>query len=461
MSTTRKWCMAACFGLLCLLMVSVMVRALTTNVLMSRLHIYNGITMAILFDNAELRSIGMNVEDVVGKSGDVPVKWNELFPFKEEPNQVSSAPEKEGIAAKISKKLQAKPNRATQKVSRWTNDRLLGYEGCVELYNAYKNLLHWNITPRKEYNGVVEIEGGQLTTYQDREDMSERIKNTTSLARFCKEHDAAFLYVLAPGKIDRHDEKYKMLDFSNANADAFFAGLKENGVDYIDIRDNIDAEGFTNKDLFFRTDHHWLPEAGLWATGIVVRYLNEKGLLQSDVSLLEPQMWNREVYKNFFLGSQGRKVTLQRTTPDDITIYHPKFPTHFHMEIPSKAISQDGDFDSTYDKRPLEKVDYYYASPYGAYSLGGMPYMYIRNKDAENGKTILLLRDSFGQVVLPFLALQFKHVYQLDLRSFNGSVQEVIRQKKPDVVMVLYHIGFFSGDVKVNYETHTSPWDFR
>ncbi len=313
--------------------------------------------------------------------------------------------------------------------------------------------------PKKEYNNVVEIEGGQLAAYGDKADVSEIITNTTTLAHFCKDNGAAFLYASAPSKIDRHEEKYKGLDFTNANADAFLAGLKENGVDYIDIRDNIDAERLPINELFFRTDHHWLPETGLWATGIIARHLNEKGLVKSDVHLLAPDMWEKEVYKNFFLGSRGKKVTLERTTPEDITIYHPKWITHLHMEIPSKSIVCDGGFDIIYDKRPLEHVDYYHANPYAAYSWADMPYMYIRNDDAVNEKTVLLIKNSFGNVVYPFLSLQFKHTYELDLRDFNGSVQEFIRQKKPDVVIVLYHIENLTS--KINYEGHNSLWDFR
>lgn len=456
MSTTRKWCMAACFGLLCLFMASVLIRSFTVNVVQKRLHINNAITQALLFDDVELKEIGKPKDN---SQKDILIKWSELYPFKEETQKVPLTSKKENIVTKISNKIENKTETVRKKVSNWTTGYLAGYVSFGEACNAYKKLLHWNIMPRTEYNSIVEIDDGQLAAYKNREDMSEIIKNTTDLARFCKENGAAFLYVSAPSKIDRHDARFKALDFSNANADEFLAGLKANGVDYIDIRDNIDAEGLKINELFFRTDHHWLPETGLWATGIIAQYLNERGIIKSDVSLLNQDMWEKEVYKNYFLGSRGKKVTLQRATPDDITIYHPKFPTHLHIEIPSKAIARDGVFDITYDKKPLEKVDYYHANPYAAYSWGDKPYIYIRNEDAMNDKTLLMLKNSFGNVVYPFLALQFKNAYEVDVRHFNGSVREVIRQKKPDVVVVLHHIEYLPG--KINYEWHNDLWDFR
>ncbi len=442
--------MAACFGLLCLLTVSVIIRSFTTNVLVKWLHVDNDVTQAILFDNAELKR--------VGRYEDIPIKWNELYPFKEE-DLVSKDPEKGNIVAGITDKIQRKADVVKGKISHWTTGYLVGYVALAEPYNAYKKMLHWNIMGRKEYNGVFEMEDGQLATFQDRVDVSEKVKNVTTLARFCKENGAVFLYVSAPSKISRHDERYKTLDFCNANADAFLSGLKENGVDYIDIRDNMEEEGFTAKDLFYRTDHHWTQGAGLWAAGIISRYLNEKGIIKSDMSLLKPDMWDEEVYKNFYLGSRGKKITLQRTTAEDFIIYHPKWPTHLHMEIPSKAIVWDGDFDITYNRKPLEAANYYDENPYTAYSWENRPYKYIRNGDAVNDKSVLMIKNSFANVVYPFLALQFKYAHEIDLRVFNGSLQEVIKQKKPDVVIVLYHMEELAGNV--DYEGHLNLWDFR
>ncbi len=451
MNTMKKWCMTGCFVFLCLIMGSIFLRFFTVQIFVKRMHMDNPVIQAILFDDLELKSLAME---------DIKIDWAGLYPFPASSVREGSPRDIDKIA-KFDAIIHGVKNIVDDKISRWTSDHLMGYGKIIETYNLYKKILQWNIMARKEYNSVVEIEDGQLTEFQDREDMSERIKNTMELDRFCKDNGSAFLFVLAPGKIDRHEEKYRTLDFSNANADAFVSGLKANGVDYVDIRENMDAEGLTAKDVFFRTDHHWMPEAGLWATGIVARYLNEKGLLQSDVSLLEPQMWDKEVYKNFFLGSRGKKITLVRTAPDDITIYHPKWPTHLHMEIPNRAIVRDGDFEITYNKKLLEELDYYHMEPYGAYSWSNMPYKYIRNDDAGNDETVLFLKNSFGNVVYPFLSLQFKHAYELDIRAFTGSVHEFIRQKKPNVVIVLYSVNFLDRAMKIEYRSHTSPWDFR
>lgn len=205
--------------------------------------------------------------------------------------------------------------------------------------------------------------------------------------------------------------------------------------------------------------YHWLPEAGLWATGIIARHLNEQNIIKSDLSLLKDDKWRKEIFKNYFLGSRGKKVTLNRTKPDDISIYHPLFATNIYVDIPGENIKQQGDFDILYDKDCLGEVDYYHKNPYEAYSHGNQPYMYVRNDNIIGNKKVLLIRNSFGSVVLPFLAMQFKYTYSLDLRKFNGSVRNFIRYIRPDVVIVLYHQEYLSE--MVDYRIHDNLWDFR
>ena len=67
---------------------------------------------------------------------------------------------------------------------------------------------------------------------------------------------------------------------------------------------------------------------------------------------------------------------------------------------------------------------------------------------------MLILKDSFGRVVVPFLAMSMKHVKVLDIRYFNGSVKKYIEENKPTAVVVLYHAGVFIKENK-------ALWDFR
>lgn len=451
----KKYSMIACSAFICLIFISGITRAITSLVLVQKFHLDNSFTRAVLFDRADLRKI--DYDD--SKKPDIEIEWDKLYPFSENAKNKNKTV---SFADKVKfqvQRLDRNKENEEKKIIAWTNEKLVANKKIIEYFNGYKRAVNWGIVAVNEYNGVIEIEDGHLAAFNEEENMDEKIANVVQFAKFCQANGAEFIYVSAPSKIGRDEEKYAGLDYSNTNADNFLKGLRENNVNYIDIRDNIEAEHLVTRRLFFRTDHHWLPEAGLWATGIIARHLNEQNIIKSDLSLLKDDKWRKEIFKNYFLGSRGKKVTLNRTKPDDISIYHPLFPTNIHVDIPDENIKQQGDFDILYDKGCLGEVDYYHKNPYAAYSHADQPYMYIRNDNIMDNKKVLLIKNSFGNVVLPFLVTQFKHTYELDLRQFNGSAHNFIGHIKPDVVIVLYHQEHLNEDIY--YNSHRSVWDFR
>ena len=68
----------------------------------------------------------------------------------------------------------------------------------------------------------------------------------------------------------------------------------------------------------------------------------------------------------------------------------------------------------------------------------------IGNKLNQEGKTVLVVRDSFAGVVTPFLALECKSLHVLDLRTDVigtnrvESVSEYAKEIQPDYIIILY-----------------------
>ena len=72
---------------------------------------------------------------------------------------------------------------------------------------------------------------------------------------------------------------------------------------------------------------------------------------------------------------------------------------------------------------------------------------------------MLLLHDSFSDVVQSFLALGLKNLEAMDLRYFDGSLEGYIRENQPDLVIVMINAGEISG--KINRDSHRDLFDFR
>jgi hypothetical protein len=229
------------------------------------------------------------------------------------------------------------------------------------------------------------------------------------------------------------------LDFSGKNADELLYALSLKQIPFIDLRQNIQEENLDHRSLFYRTDHHWKTEAGPWAAKIIAEYLNTHRGFAIDLSVFDPERYQYDVLNNWHLGILGKKVTLVQAKADDFTFIYPKFDTDFSLKIPDKNIDTRGNFDIFIERAMLDTRNYYLLDAYGSYLYGNRPVISIRNNKLSDGRKVLLIKDSFANVVAPFLIMGMENLDMVDLRIFDGSIKTYIEKNRPDTVIVLYN----------------------
>lgn len=332
----------------------------------------------------------------------------------------------------------------------------------VKIANAYQSLIGWNISQINSYNSPIELPDGQWIGLNPRMDTTEISNAVISLANKLEKQNIQFMVVLAPNKIARNEKPFDgNLDFSNANGDQFLSRIKAAGISTLDIRDEIVTEGLNQHDLFYRTDHHWKASTARWATGKIFEKINAQFDYTSDNRFLSPDMYNEKNYEALYLGSRGKKVTISRAKPDNFTIYLPKFKTDFTISIPSMDIKKSGDFSVLYNMKTLDRnKDHYSLGAYGAYAYGDRAIIKVHNNLKSDGKNMLLIRDSFGDSVIPFLSLGMENLTAIDLRHFTGSLQSYIQENKPDTILLLFYSEELTRE-KINYQSHTDLFDFQ
>ena len=301
-------------------------------------------------------------------------------------------------------------------------------------------------------NGYVAGVYGQTSTDYEIGQMSE-------LKKFCDSEGVQLLYVNEPTKyIDDAviEEQLGLKSYINQNTDLFLSRLNDIGVNYIDLRDNIRAEGKDSFSMFFRTDHHWTPESGKWATQIIADELNRDYGYKIDTSIYNDSNFSFTEYKNAWLGEQGKKLSEAYVGLDDYTCIEPKFDTDY--TVATVGGTAKGTFSETmidknnYKTGDLETI---YACPSWHYSYmrNGLNTSVIKNNKVKKGK-ILVLGDSYDQVTSPFLSLGVNEVRTLVLRAYDGSLQEYIKQNDIDTVVVAYAsfmIGAHDSPTNANY----------
>ncbi|MBO4854419.1 MAG: hypothetical protein J5482_04720 [Oscillospiraceae bacterium] len=171
---------------------------------------------------------------------------------------------------------------------------------------------------------------------------------------------------------------------------------------------------------YYRTDHHWTTVGAQAAYEVWCDSTNRAVRNQELTAVTDT-----------FRGTLYSKVLLPDSPQDTITL--PKGVTIHSMDCDGKLT------DSLYDWSRLQEKD-----QYTVFMGGNWAHTEI-DTGAENGRRLLLVKDSFANCFLPFLVGDFEHITVLDLRYFNGSVEELMDGGVTDV-LVLYEMSNFAAD---------------
>jgi hypothetical protein len=292
-------------------------------------------------------------------------------------------------------------------------------------------------------NDYTLLSGDYLVNHVSAINVTTNAKSLTDFHQFLQTRNTPLFYVQAPSKVCKEDAIAFTRNFANKNADNLLFALRQTDVFTFDLRTELHRQGLAHHDLFFKTDPHWKPEAGLWVANVIAECLNASFDFDIDTSLFDFGRYNYQVQYDF-LGSIGRRASLAVVAPELITFIFPKFNTDLTIRIPSRKLDQRGDFHVIYNeearKYALRERDVYKNGLlYEAYSWGNNPVTFLHNNQLKRReKKILIIRDSFDCVVTPFLILGVDSIDTMDIRAFTGSVQSFIEQHLPDIVIILY-----------------------
>ena len=96
-----------------------------------------------------------------------------------------------------------------------------------------------------------------------------------------------------------------------------------------------------------------------------------------------------------------------------------------------------------YDFSFLEKKDKY------SMFMGGNCPMHVIETGNEDKPSLLILRDSYTDSLIPFLLDDFSEIHVLDLRYYRASLKAYIEQNDFDNVLVCYSVSNFCSDSNI------------
>ena len=282
----------------------------------------------------------------------------------------------------------------------------------------------------------------------EQKEIDELVSKVGALKHVSEENGAGFLYIAAPCKEYFTQEPEYIDNYSVNNWEVFVQSLKKNNIPTLDLSKTIELMFSNGEDAYFATDHHWKPYSAFLANQAICQELHDLYDMPVDEDKLVIDQYNVQIYKDWFLGSQGKKVGTYFTSQgaDDFELITPKFDTELSEDQPFKDELREGNFEETILYLDNLKKDYYHKNPYSVYCGGDSRLQIIKNKLNTEGKKILIIRDSFASVVVPFLSFQASETHVVDIRNYDYyvgdrlNVSQYIEEYKPDYVLVLYSV---------------------
>lgn len=199
----------------------------------------------------------------------------------------------------------------------------------------------------------------------------------------------------------------------------------------VDIYDALDYH--KDQYLYFNTDTHWAPLGAYWAYTAFCEAANQTAAPLSDFTVSTV-----EDFTGYLYVATGESCLAEN--PDHIDLYEPGF---------------DYTIELSYDGVSFTELSGMYAPDEGmGYSMvlwGDNPLVRVTNHDDASGRKLLLVKDSYGNAIAPFLAANYSEVHVADFRSFPGKLPAYCQEN--GITDVLFFNNVMSANTYSQIET--------
>lgn len=289
---------------------------------------------------------------------------------------------------------------------------------------------------KSEINGVYFAEDDYYIEKQDKAQMYSELarKNQQVLQEFAEkyvhklgtEHVAVMMIPTSSAILK---EKLPLLAPDDGQEEVL-ENLRERMPDgiWVDVQGELSAHAA--EEIYYRTDHHWTT------LGAFYGYCAWK---ENRAELRPERAEYEEVcLTDSFTGTLYAKVNLEMK-PDSIYVFI-KQGEELRMRL-----DMAGEWwDTVYSKKRLSTRDKYAVFCDGNHAVTEI------ETSLHNDRHLLILKDSYAHCLVPFFSADFEKITMIDLRYYNGSIEEYVEQNGVTDVLTLYNIAGFLSDRYAN-----------
>ena len=313
------------------------------------------------------------------------------------------------------------------KLENYLSDQMPLRDGLYSLKVDYERLM------MKTYqNGVYFADDGYLIQ-EYKENPVQIGRNVQYINGFAQNVDVPITFMLIPTATAILDDKLPagcLNDDQMESIDKVRASL-DSKIELI-VPDEKLKSAAQSEQVFYRTDHHWTAQGA---------YEGYEALMEA---LGRPKAHSKYEYNTFrgkFYGTlyskapsamqEADKFTAPKNIEGSYAVSFAKEQENAHLLI------------GMYDPTKLETKDKY------ATLFGGNFSHFTIHSNAQNKERILVIKDSYANALLPYLADSFATIDVIDMRYYHmeeQTVSELIKSEGISQVVLLYNMDFLNSD---------------
>ncbi len=186
--------------------------------------------------------------------------------------------------------------------------------------------------------------------------------------------------------------------------------------------------------IYFRTDHHWTALGAYYA---YCEFVKSMGLEPNTLDSYE--CINMGQFNGSFCSQTG--VASLKNNPDNVVAYKPISTNSMKFLKKGAMINYNIITDVS---------DWNKSSKYSAFIGGDNPYSQIHNPERTDGSSCVVIKESFGNAFVPFIADHFQDIYVIDYRYYSGTISDLVKEKDIGTVLLLNNVAATSTDARIN-----------
>ena len=188
--------------------------------------------------------------------------------------------------------------------------------------------------------------------------------------------------------------------------------------------------------LYYRTDHHWTTEGAYRAYCLMMEALGQSSVPHDDFTV--------EQITDFY-GTSYSKSGLWLTEPDTLELWTDsdiQAVTTVYDANRADPVTREGMFFREY----LEDAD-----KYPVFLSGNHARVHIET-NADSGKRLLVIKDSYAHALAPFLAEEYSTINLIDLRYFKQqTISSWLEENPADEILLVYGLSSLAEDKNLQW----------